>query len=61
MKKFIVTAALTFALAPASAFAGHQAGHPPNPAQTCRALQATNLAAFQQMFGTGSNAFGKCV
>lgn len=32
-----------------------------NPARTCRALRQTNRAGFEQMFGTGSNAFGKCV
>ena len=32
-----------------------------NPARTCRALRQTNRAAFELMFGTGSNAFGKCV
>jgi hypothetical protein len=32
-----------------------------NPARTCRALRQTNRAQFEQRFGTGSNAFGKCV
>jgi hypothetical protein len=29
--------------------------------KTCKALKATDLATFQATYGTGRNAFGKCV
>ena len=31
-----------------------------NPARTCRALQRLDRQAFERMFGTGPNAFGRC-
>ena len=60
MRRLTVVAALTLVLAPA-AYGGHNPNHPANPAQTCRALRQTDQAAFQRMFGTRANAFGKCV
>lgn len=35
--------------------------HSANPAMTCRAMQANDLAHFQTTYGTRPNAFGKCV
>jgi hypothetical protein len=32
-----------------------------NPAMTCKAMQATDLARFQSAYGTRPNTFGKCV
>jgi hypothetical protein len=32
-----------------------------NPAMTCKAMQANDLAHFQAAYGTRPNAFGKCV
>ena len=32
-----------------------------NPAMTCKAMQANDLAHFQTAYGTRPNAFGKCV
>jgi hypothetical protein len=32
-----------------------------NPAVTCDAMQANDLARFQTTYGTRPNAFGKCV
>jgi hypothetical protein len=32
-----------------------------NPATTCKAMQANDLAHFQTAYGTRPNAFGKCV
>jgi hypothetical protein len=32
-----------------------------NPAMTCKATQANDLAHFQTAYGTRPNAFGKCV
>jgi hypothetical protein len=32
-----------------------------NPAMTCKAMQAKDLAHFQTAYGTRPNAFGKCV
>ena len=31
-----------------------------NPARTCRALQRLDRPAFERLFGTGPNAFGRC-
>jgi hypothetical protein len=32
-----------------------------NPAMTCKAMQANDVAQFQTTYGTRPNAFGKCV
>jgi hypothetical protein len=32
-----------------------------NPAMTCKAMQASDLAHFQTTYGTRPNAFGRCV
>jgi hypothetical protein len=33
----------------------------PNPAWTCKAMEANALSQFQAAYGTSPNAFGKCV
>ena len=61
MRKVVLATAVALALTQPAA----QAQQPPkqelSPARACRALERTDRAAFEQMFGTRSNAFGRCV
>ncbi len=61
MRKLLIATVVGLVVTPSSALAQQPPTQQLNPAQTCRALQETNQAAFAQMFWTGSNAFGKCV
>ena len=60
MRKFLIATVVGLVVTP-SALAQQPPTQQMNPAQTCRALQQTNQAGFALMFGTASNAFGKCV
>lgn len=59
MRKLLVATVVGLVLTP-SALAQQPPTQQMNPAQTCRALQQ-NETAFEQRFGEGRNAFGKCV
>ena len=61
LKLMFAAATVVAALVPVGAFA-HHGGTEPNPAHTCKAQQqAMGAVLFQQTYGGGSNAFGKCV